>query len=278
MKTKIFLLLPLLLSIPVSPSFAELDLDQEVLIIPDTHNEKPYIWHVLKSPKDFELVMDYPGATAGKDTAYTFGINRKQGEDISDMHVFITDDDLHAYKHVRPETAGENYKFTYNAPWAGKYRFEIVFKTPKGWVNLRKDIRIKGERRKEDSEGKELDEGYGIKVKLIPKKIYSEHAGTVLYEISYQGKPLKELEKIDGIDMQAAAWDEDLKEFIYAIPRQNLGGPEVAVSFVFMRPGKHAIFAEFKHNGKLRKIDMVVDVLEELRVDPNSIENIKPSE
>lgn len=258
----------------VSPLHAELDLDQEVLIIPDTHNEKPYIWHVLRDPKDFELVMDSAGITAGNDTGYTFRIDRKQGGDISDLHVFITDGDLHAYKHIRPEAAGEGYKFTYDAPGAGKYRFEVVFKTPKGWVNLRKDVRIKSSGRVE----KESDEGYGVKVKLIPKKIYAEHVVTFLYEISRYGKPLKDLEKIDGVDMHAAAWDEDLKEFIYAVPKQNLGGPEVAVSFVFMRPGKHAVFAEFRHGGTVRKIDMVVDVREEPRNDANSIENTKPSD
>ncbi len=93
----------------------------------------------------------------------------------------------------------------------------------------------------------------------------------------YKGIPLKGLEKIDGFDMQVAAWDEDMKEFIYATPRQNLGGPEVAVSIVFMRPGKHAVFGEFKHNGVIRKVDLVVDVREEPKEDGGSIWDIKPS-
>ena len=96
---------------------------------------------------------------------------------------------------------------------------------------------------------------------------------TILYEIMYKGAPLKGLEKIDGFDMQVASWDEDLKEFIFATPKQNLGGPEVAVSIVFMRPGKHAVFGEFKHKGVIRKVELVVGVQEEPKEDGGSIQN-----
>jgi hypothetical protein len=47
---------------------------------------------------------------------------------------------------------------------------------------------------------------------------------------------------------------------------------------VFMRPGKHAVFAEFRHNGYIRRIETVMDVLAEPRSDTHSIENMKPSE
>jgi len=48
----------LMLFVPVSPSFGQLDLEQEVLIIPDTHDAKPYIWDVMRNPRGFHLVMD----------------------------------------------------------------------------------------------------------------------------------------------------------------------------------------------------------------------------
>ena len=92
------------------------------------------------------------------------------------------------------------------------------------------------------------------------------------------GKPLKDIEKIDGSDIQVAAWDEDLKEFIYMTPKQNLGGPEVAVSIVFMRPGKHALFGEFRYNGIIRRIDTVVFVNAEPRSGPGAIENLRPAD
>ncbi|MFZ5998052.1 MAG: hypothetical protein ACOYW7_11290 [Nitrospirota bacterium] len=276
----ILLVFLLLLAVPFAAQ-AELDFGQEVLVIPDTHNEKPYIWQVQVNPKEYELLLENAQPLAGEPTTFGLLINSKSGESIRDLHVFITDEELHTYKHIKPVFDNGRYKFTYTAPWAGTYRIEVVFPTGKGWVNLRKDIKVKGRRADHDAAGHEDDKGYSVNVKLIPRKIYAEHVVTFLYELSYNGTPIKGLEKIGGADMQVAAWDEDLKEFIYATPKQNLGGPEVAVSFVFMQPGKHAIFAEFKHNGVIRKIDLVVNVYEEPKHDSSEgsgIRDLRPSD
>ncbi|MHB8879873.1 MAG: hypothetical protein ACYC69_00020 [Thermodesulfovibrionales bacterium] len=276
MKTKLPVLLLILFAL-APPAFGQLDLEQEVLIIPDTHNEKPYIWHVQVNPRGYELVMSDGPLKADKEQLYIFKILSPTGIPEGDVHVFITDDDLHVYAHRKAAWTGDDYRFAYQAPGPGKYRLEVVFKTPRGWINLRKNIKIDGpsELAADKIPG---DEDYQVKIKLIPKKAYAEHVVTLLYEIHYRGAPVSNLEKMEDFDMQVAAWDEDLKEFIYMTPKQNFGGPEVAVSIVFMRPGNHAIFAEFKHNGYMRKIETVIDVLAEPRIDEHSIENIKPSE
>ncbi len=258
---------------------ADLDLDKEVLIIPDTHNEKPYIWHVVRNPGGYELVMEYGGPTAGLNDQFSFEVKRESSVKIDDMNVFITDEDLHTFAHVRPVTNGAGkYLFNFAAPATGKYRFEVVFRTDTGWVNLRKDIRLQKADGRAEPASKPGDENYDVKVKLYPKKIYADHVGTFLYEISYKGKPLKDIEKMDGADIQVAAWDEDLKEFIYMTPKQNLGGPDVAVSIVFMRPGKHAVFAEFKHNGTIRRVDFVVNVYREPSQDKGALPYLGPAE
>jgi len=255
---------------------AELDLDKEVLIIPDTHNEQPYIWHVQRNPRGYELVLPDSPMKAGEEQPYVFKILSPSGVPKGDVHVFIADDDLHTYAHRKAERTGDDYRFAYKAPGPGKYRLEVVFETLQGWVDLGKNIKIGGH----TAAGAEYklpgDEDYHVKIKLIPKKAYAEHVVTFLYEILYKGKPLKGLEKMDGFDMQVAAWDEDLKDFIYVTPKQNLGGPEVAVSIVFMRPGKHAVFAEFRHNGIIRRIDTVVFVNAEPR--SGGIENLRPAD
>lgn len=278
MKTKLLSLLFLSLLLAAAPSHAQLDLEKEVLIIPDTHNEKPYIWKVLRNPKDYEFTLQYDDAAAGKESTFTMDIRSKEISKIDELRVFIADEDLHIYRHMRPvKSADGKYLFNFKAPQAGKYRVEVVFKTQKGWVNLGRDIKVKGDKKASEPETKPGDEDYSVKAKLIPKRIYTEHVVTILYEIMYKDAPLKGLEKIDGFDMQVASWDEDMKEFIYATPRQNLGGPEIAVSIVFMKPGKHAVFGEFKHKGVIRKVDLVVSVREEPKEDGGSIQNLKPS-
>lgn len=281
MNSKMLLIVVSLLLAAPCAAQAELDFAQEVLVIPDTHNEKPYIWQARVNPKEYGLLLEHGQPLAGEPADIGFSIIAKSGETIRDTHVFVTDKELHSYKHIRPEFTNGLHKFTYTPPWAGTYRIEVVFAAGTGWVNLRKDVKVKGRRADRNALEHENDTGYGVKVKLIPKTVYAEHVVTVLYEVSYNGVPVKGLEKIDGADMQAAAWDEDLKEFIYAVPKQNLGGPEVAVSFVFMRPGKHAIFAEFKHNGAIRKVELVVPVYEEPTPDGgkgNGIRDLKPSD
>lgn len=278
MKTKLLPLLLFFLLLAAASSHAQLDLEKEVLIIPDTHNEKPYIWKVLRNPKDYELAIQYDDAAAGKESTFTMDIRSKEISKIDELRVFIADEDLHIYRHMRPvKSADGKYIFNFKAPQAGKYRVETVFKTQEGWVNLSREIKIKGDKKRSEPETKPGDEDYSVKAKLIPKRIYTEHVVTILYEIMYKGAPLKGLEKIDGFDMHVASWDEDLKEFIYATPRQNLGGPDVAVSMVFMRAGKRAVFAEFKHNGVIRRVDLVIDVREEPKEDGGSLFNLKPA-
>lgn len=274
-KNKFILFLILSIAAPVS-SYAQLDLDKEVFNIPDTHNEKPYIWNVMRNPKDFELALQY-ASNSGPESEISFSVLPVLPPNI-EVHVFVTDEDLHMYRHIKPLKAGDGkYLFKFNAPASGKYRFEVVFKTEKGWVDLRRDMKMKAAVKVAEKGARPGDEDYQIKLKLIPKRAYAGHVTTFLYEISYKGEPLKGLEKIDGSDMQLATWDEDLKEFIYARPQQNLGGPQVAVSVVFMRSGRHAVFAEFKHRGVMRRVESVVNVLMEPR-QGSFIDNLRPGD
>lgn len=261
MKGKLIsILLMTAFALPLS-AWGALDLDKEVLIIPDTHNEKPYSWNVMRNPREYELALEYGGPAAGLNDQFSLVVKRESSVKMEDMHVFITDGDLHAFVHVRPvDKGGGKYSFKFDAPATGKYRFEVVFRVDTGWVDLRKDIKLIKAPGNTEPASKPGDEDYGVKIKLYPRKIYADHVGTFLYEISYRGKPVNDIEKIGGVDMQLASWDEDLKEFVFATPKQNFGGPEVAVSLVFTRPGKHAIFAEFKHRGVTRTIDSSVNV------------------
>lgn len=278
MKKRSFIVTGLLFFLLIPCAYAELDLDKEVLVVPDTHNEKPYIWPVKINPREYDFILETSSATADKRNELRFSIASKEGEEIISPHVFITDHDLHEYAHIIPEKADGNYLFSYQAPKAGRYRIEIVFQSSKGWVDLRKDIKISGDGKGSGRVTIPGDEDYRIKVRLVPKKAYAEHVVTLLYDISYQGAPVTSLEKMDGFDMHVAAWDEDLKEFLYITPKQNLGGPEVPVSIVFMRPGLHSVFAEFRHKGVVRKVEFVLNVLAEPKNDPSSIENLRPAD
>jgi hypothetical protein len=61
-----------------------------------------------------------------------------------------------------------------------------------------------------------------------------------------------------------------LKEFIFVASRQNVDG-QIAASLVFERPGKHRVFAEFRHNGTVRVFDHEIKVLKEPHVREHGI-------
>jgi hypothetical protein len=176
------------------------------------------------------------------------------------MHVFITEKELSTFRHIRPIFDQGNYKFRYNPPWDGKYRFEIVFKASGKWIKRSIKIKFKGRNKDKFPDESLSDTGYNVKIKTIPEEIYANHVGTFIYEISYKGNPIQGIEKIDGFDMQVAAWSKSRRDFIYATPKQNFGGSEVAVNIVFPNSTEYTIFAEFKHNGILRRVKYNVDI------------------
>ena len=266
MKRIILLLSALIIIIP-SLLYAQLDLEQEVLIIPDTHDAEPYKWKKAWFTWGYDVRLEHGTLIAGNDSEFIFSIKAKTV--IHDVHIFITDKDLNVFKHLRPENENDKYKFIFNAPSQGKYRFEFVFKTDRDvWINLNKNISIKEGVTKEILSEQHKD--YSVNVKLFPEKVYAEHVVTLIYEVSHNGVPVKYPDKIDGADILTASWDKVRKDFIFMASRQNLDG-QIAVSLVFMRPGKHRVFVEFKHNGAVRVFAHEVEVLKELPVREHGI-------
>jgi len=125
----IYLLLSTLFIFVPSLLFAQLDLEQEVLVIPDTHDAEPYKWNKKWFTWGYDVHMEYGTLFAGNDSEFTFSIKAKTA--IHDVNVFITDKGLTVFKHLHPESENGKYKFIFNAPSQGKYRFEFVFKTDK---------------------------------------------------------------------------------------------------------------------------------------------------
>ncbi|RJQ48330.1 MAG: hypothetical protein C4538_03950 [Nitrospiraceae bacterium] len=265
MKRKLVLLLSVLFILSASSCLAQLDLEQEVLVIPDTHDSEQYKWKKARNTRDYKVRMDHSPLIAGNATEFNFTVTTKTPKTINGMHVFITDKGLNAFRHISPESETGRYRFIFNAPSQGKYRFEFVFKTSEdGWINLSEDVSIKEGVEKDMLQ--EQDKDYSVNVKLFPEKVYAEHVVTFLYEISHNGSPVKYPEEMEGADILLASWDKSRREFVCAGSRQNVDG-QIAVSVVFMKPGTHRVFAEFRHNGKVRIFSHTVEVRDEALID-----------
>ncbi|RJQ17702.1 MAG: hypothetical protein C4560_08310 [Nitrospiraceae bacterium] len=262
MKIYFIALTAMFVLVTLDPSYAQLDLEQEVISVPDTHDTQQYIWNAVINPSGYKLSTRFGAPPAGENAEFSFSIVPPEGEtfDEKSVHVFITDMDMQVYEHVRPERSGSGmYHFTFSPPLAGRYRVEVIFRTEYGWADMVDDFRTKGGKAQDRMETGEYD----VQVRMVPEKAYTGHVATFLYEIRKNGTPVSDLDKIDGLDMQVASWDRRLNDFIYATPRQNTGGPKVAVSIVFRNTGMHRVFAEYRHNGKVQKFIHTVDVGEE---------------
>ncbi|MDA8084921.1 MAG: hypothetical protein M0024_14785 [Nitrospiraceae bacterium] len=264
---KPFLLIAAIVILGVSllppPAHAELNLDKEVLVIPDTHDIKPYVWNVSRSPKG--ILLELGPCSHCKDT-FILNIRGIHQVKQEDLHVFVTDYRLSTFAHIRPSVTDQGYSFQYSPPADGVYRFEVVFRTATGWVDLRKDLKLAKSGNLSRDAG---DYGYEATVTPYPKMVYADHVGTFVYHLEYKGSPLNDLERADGSDIQVAGWDENLDDFVYMTPKQNLGGPDIGVSIVFTRAGKHRVFGEFRHRGAVHHIDSDINILQEpLQVRP----------
>ncbi len=238
------------------------DPEKETISIPDTHeNPEPYKWNVTLNPKDFGFSLH-----RSPDGRYNLVLDSTSDAKFEEIHLFVTNRKLEFAYHIIPDFIGKNtYNFAFLAPQKGKYRFETILKTEKGWINFRKDIKLA--RETEKMPPKTLGPEYEVLIRTVPEKVYSDHITTFIYEIRYKGKPVTDLQKTGGVDMHLFTWNTtwlySLKEFNYLVPKQNFGGPEVVVSLVFSTPGKQVVFGEFSHLGKKKIIRYEVDVASE---------------
>jgi hypothetical protein len=236
------------------------DLEQEILSIPDSHEKpEPYLWNATLNPKEFEFSL-----ARNSDGQFHVKIMPPNEINIQEIHVFVTNKKLEFAHHIIPEAAGPNtFEFDYLATQKDKYRFETIVKTEKGWINFREDMKLNQEAEKTPQIGPD----YEILIKTAPAKAYSDHVTTFIYEISHKGEPIRDLQKMGGVDMHLFSWNSawlfSLKEFNYRVPKQNFGGPEVAVSLVFKTPGRQVVFGEFSHLGKKRTVRYELNVASE---------------
>lgn len=269
MKTPLVCFVALCMLLPASVCLAGLDLDQEVIHIPDTHESEKYRWQVARNPAGygFELASEAAGPSGGRLFTMTLGV--PPGVRVEKAHVFITDRDLKTMEHFRAERSGDgSYRFRFNPPVSGAYHVETVLQARDGWVNLSKTVNLPAGPVEAADGAKQSAMEYRVRQQHFPPKIYAEHVVTFLYEITLNGRPVTDIEKIDGLDMQVAAWATSwftpVGEFAYGVPAQNPGGPEVAVSMVFEKPGTYKVFAEYVHRGVRRLVETEVEVWEEI--------------
>lgn len=232
------------------------DLTAETIELPDTHADKSeYIWKVKRNPDGygFELESEKGEKNSGK---YALQTAVPDGVDIDSMILFFADTDLDRAGVLFPEKTADRYVVDIPA-LDGEYKFELVMQTSEGVVNL-------SEEKSFEASGALPPVNTQSMLELEPKKLYAEHIASFIFHLKAGGKPVYDLEKMQGHDMLLIAWNKsfffNMSQFLFATPKKSIGGPDVAVSTVFKNPGVFVVFGFFKHNGKIDCIRKEVDM------------------
>lgn len=262
----------LLSTVGVSPA-SDLDFGQAVIQVPDMHDSAPYIWQVRKNPSGYRAEI-ISGPSQG---TYLLTVKPAPAPGEARIDLFLTDKRLQGFHHP-PLKRRNDGDYLFSAPLrkGEAYQAEIVFKDGSGWVNLsRKFTATPGALVDKGDEGQA---GYEVRIKQFPDKAYAKHTVTFVFEVLRDGRPVDDLEPVDGAMIRIAGWRQGswlraADDFVYADSQGNESGREAGVSLVFNEAGTHRIFAEYRHQGVTRWVSRKIDNVW-LEPDPKSQQSV----
>lgn len=254
------LIVTLLFLAGVSPAL-DLDFGQTTINIPEMHDSAPYIWQVNKDPAAYRA--EITGVL--EQNAYLLTVSPSPAQGEAKIDLFLTDKRLKAFSHPALNRLDDGgYLFTAPLRERESYQAEIIFKDGSGWVNLSRKFTatVPGALADKGEAGQEA--GYEVRIKQFPEKAYSKHTVTFVFEVLKEGRPVDDLEPVDGARVRVAAWRQgswfrSAGDFVYADSQGNESPPEAAVSLVFNETGTHRIFAEYRHQGVSRWVSKEID-------------------
>lgn len=227
---------------------------------------------------------------ANTPSIYSFKIIDDQGHVVKDfdtvheklMHFIVVRKDLAHFQHVHPEfnaTTGEFTLSNLNFPSDGPYRLFADF-TPRASqtgpdsmklaVTASHDLQV-GNMAKYQSQTigettpSKTFEGYQFTLTSNPLKLATRSENKLTFNITQDGKPIKDLEKYLGALGHSVILSEGDLQFIHAHPIEDPAKPQSGkVNFVvdFPEAGTYKVFTQFQRNGKVITTDFVVTVVE----------------
>jgi hypothetical protein len=83
--------------------------------------------------------------------------------------------------------------------------------------------------------------------------------GTVTFRVTRDGEPVTDLEPYLGAYGHLVVIRRAGMGYLHANPEEGEAGPEVAFEVEFGKPGRHALYFEFQHDGRVRTAIFTVD-------------------
>ncbi|MBF0557379.1 MAG: hypothetical protein HQL08_01220 [Nitrospirae bacterium] len=237
---------------------------------------------------------------AGQPADISFEIKDKQGKAAEDLtitherllHVIIVSEDFSSFAHIHPEDLGPitdkmkkdaRFLVQYTFPRAGRYLVAVDTAFRGDYVSKQFHVTVEGEPKAgvatSDFSRKKSFGEYVVSLKTEPGEIRAGENCRLLYEITRNGEPVRDLGRYLGVPMHLAVVKTDLDRFVHAhgdVPgaahdhmHMHAGhvhgdtdkfGPEIESDVVFPVKGTYKIFSQVRHNGKVEVFDFMVQV------------------
>jgi hypothetical protein len=213
----------------------------------------------------YALRLGHRNVPAGNDRAITFRVLDARGHAVTayderherDLHlVLVAMQDLRDYQHVHP-TLGDDGTWSVDVDLVlGRYRV-YADAQPSGAepMILEAGLRATGGRPVSRPLPPPTDRvsvaGYDVGLVVAE--------GTATFEVTRGGEPVTDLEPYLGAYGHLVVIRRAGMGYLHAHPEDGAAGPEVAFEVEFGKPGRHALYFEFQHEGRVRTAMFTVD-------------------
>jgi hypothetical protein len=181
--------------------------------------------------------------TIERDGAPFTDLDHEHGE--PPLHLVLVRRDLGGYVHVHPRRQGDRWAADVVLPTPGVWRAYADFEADEEKVVLGRDVFVSGDftpRALPPPRGEVTVDGYDV----------SLSRDALSFDVARDGRRVGRFEPYLGADGHLVAIREDDLAYLHVHPRQSTRPGTIAFEAELDRPGRYALFLQFKHGGRVR--------------------------
>ncbi len=219
---------------------------------------------------DAELVLNSPAPAAGAEAPLRFQIVGANDAVITDfdiehtkpMHLIVVRNDLTGFQHLHPSMSADGTWATpLTLPEAGTYRAFADFSHEGAGQTAAADITVDGNAEAvplpDPSPTAEAGDGYAVELSEAAPVAGAE--SELSFTVTRDGRPVA-VEPYLGANGHLVALSEGDLEFLHVHPLEGEAGDPIAFMAEFTDAGRHALFLQFRADGRVRTASFTVDV------------------
>ena len=170
------------------------------------------------------------------------------------LHLILVRRDLAGYVHVHPRLNGDRFTASVTLPTAGIWRAYADFEVDGEKIVLGRDLFVPGgftPQRLSPPRATAVVDGYDIRLR---------RGADLTFEISRAGRPVRAVQPYLGAGGHLVAIREGDLAYLHVHPRQSSRPGTVTFETDLDKPGRYALFLQFKHRGSVHTVPFTLVV------------------